>query len=114
MNDDQPNGNPWLKSLLVWSGIFLALMLAVSLMGSRGETASSVIRYSDFRAKVAEGRVAEVQIGDERIVGKYKNDETFSALTIPGDTTLPKLLEDNGVRYAGKAPEERRPCCSTS
>lgn len=31
MNDDQPNGNPWVKSLLVWGGIFLALLIVVSM-----------------------------------------------------------------------------------
>ena len=27
------NGNPWIKSLLVWGGIFLALLLVVSMFG---------------------------------------------------------------------------------
>ena len=30
MNEDQPNPNPWMKSLLVWGGIFLALFFAVA------------------------------------------------------------------------------------
>jgi len=107
MNEDpQPSPNPWLKSLLVWGGIFLALMLAISMFGSRAETAASSIQYSDFRAKVAEGSVAEVQVSDDRIVGKYKNGETFSTVPIPNDTTLPQLLQDNGVKYAGKPKEE--------
>ena len=71
MNDDQPNGNPWIKSLLVWGGIFLALLMVVSMFGSRSDS-SNAIRYSDFRAKVADGSVAEVQIGQDRIVGKYR------------------------------------------
>ncbi len=107
MNDDpQPNGNPWLKSLLVWGGIFLALLMAVSMFGSQAETASSAIRYSDFRAKVAEGTVAEVQIGEQRITGRFKNGEAFTAVPIPNDTSLAQLLQDNGVKYAGAAKEE--------
>ena len=107
MNDDQqPNGNPWIKSLLIWSGIFLALMLAVSMFSSRSETTGSQIRYSDFRAKVAEGTVAEVQVGEDRITGKFKNGDLFSSVPIPNDTTLPELLQANGVKYAGRAPEE--------
>ena len=105
MNDDQPNGNPWMKSLLVWGGIFLALLMVVSMFGSRGETGSS-IRYSDFREKVAEGSVAEVQVGQDRIVGKYRNGDTFSTVPIPNDTTLPQLLQANDVKYAGKQPDE--------
>src|SRR5262245_10037391 len=106
MNDDQPSGNPWVKSLLVWGGIFLALLLVVSMFDSRSDMAGSQIRYSDFRGKVAEGTVAEVQVGEERIVGKYKNGDSFSTVPIPNDTTLPQLLQDNGVKYQGKAPDE--------
>ncbi|MEZ5736588.1 MAG: ATP-dependent zinc metalloprotease FtsH [Novosphingobium sp.] len=105
MNDEQPNGNPWMKSLLVWGGIFLALLMVVSMFGPRNDAAGS-IRYSDFRAKVAEGSVSEVQVGEDRIVGKYKNGDTFSTVPIPNDTSLPQLLQDNNVNYAGKAPEE--------
>ena len=43
------------------------------------------MRYSDFRAKVAEGTVAEVQIGQERITGKLKNGEAFTTVPIPND-----------------------------
>ena len=107
MNEDpQPSGNPWLKSLLVWGGIFLALMMAVSMFGSRADTAASSVRYSDFRAKVAEGTVAEVQIGEDRIYGKYKNGDSFSSVPIPNDTTLLQLLQANGVKFAGKTPDE--------
>ncbi len=98
MNDDQqPNGNPWLKSLLLWGGIFLVLLMVVSAFGPRTEAGSS-IRYSDFRSKVAEGTVSEVQIGEDRIVGKYKNGDSFSTIPIANDTSLPQLLQENGVK----------------
>ena len=106
MNDEQPNGNPWLKSLLVWGGIFLAMLMVVSMMGPRSEPAAAAVPYSEFRAKVAEGTVAEVQIGEDRIAGKYKNGESFSTVPIPGDTGLPQLLQANGVKYAARAKEE--------
>ncbi|HEY0960679.1 MAG TPA: ATP-dependent zinc metalloprotease FtsH [Novosphingobium sp.] len=105
MNDEQPNGNPWVKSLFIWGGIFLALLMVVSMFGARGDVGTAV-GYSDFRTKVAEGSVSEVQIGADRIVGKYKNGDSFSTIPIPNDTTLPQLLQDNGVKYAGKAPDE--------
>ena len=54
----------------MWGGIFLALLMVVSMFGGRARAPGSSIRYSDFRTKVAEGSVAEVQIGDDRIVGK--------------------------------------------
>ncbi|MBM3595653.1 MAG: cell division protein FtsH, partial [Alphaproteobacteria bacterium] len=68
MNDEQPNGNPWLKSLLVWGGIFLALLMVVSMFGTQAESGTA-IPYSEFRDSVAEGRVAEVQIAQDKIVG---------------------------------------------
>jgi cell division protease FtsH len=105
MNDEQPNGNPWMKSLLVWGGIFLALLMVVSMFGARNEVGTS-IRYSDFRTKVVEGSVAEVQVGDDRIVGKYKNGDSFNTVPIPNDSTLGPLLQENNVKYAGAPKEE--------
>ncbi|MDG2003453.1 MAG: ATP-dependent zinc metalloprotease FtsH [Novosphingobium sp.] len=106
MNDDQqPNGNPWMKSLLVWGGIFLALLLVVSTFGTPTETAGSM-PYSEFRGKVAEGSVSEVQISEERIVGTLKNGEKFTTIPIANDTTLPMLLEENEVKFAGVEPEQ--------
>src|SRR6188474_2083937 len=105
-NDEQPSGNPWLKSLLVWGGIFLALLMVVSMFGARGDIAGASIPYSEFRSKVAEGSVAEVQVGEQRIVGKFKNNDSFTTVPIPNDTTLPQLLQDNGVKASGAVPDE--------
>ena len=60
------------------------------------------IRYSDFRSKVVEGTVSEVQIGTDRIVGKFKNGDSFTTIPVPNDNTLTQLLQDNQVKYAGK------------
>ena len=107
MNDDQPpSGNPWIKSLMVWGGIFLALLMVVSMFGPKTDAAASQMRYSDFRAKVAEGSVSEVQIAPDRITGTLKNNQTFSTVPIAGDSGLPKLLDENGVKYAGQAQEQ--------
>jgi cell division protease FtsH len=106
MNDEQPNGNPWIKSLLVWGGIFLALLAAVSLFGTRSEAPSKAMLYSEFRAKVAEGTVAEVQVGEQRIVGRLKNGEAFTTTPIPNDFSLQPLLQEAGVKYKGMAQEE--------
>ena len=95
---DNNGGNPWLKSLLVWGGIFLALLLVVSMFGGPRAAAGTEIRYSDFRQKVAEGSVDEVQISTDQISGKLKNGQTFSTVPVANDTSLPKLLDDSGVR----------------
>lgn len=106
MNDDQPPANPWIKSLLVWGGIFLALLLVVSMFGSRVDQNSTQIPYSAFRGQVAEGVVRSVEIAPDRIIGTLKNGGQFTTIPVPGDSDLPKLLQDNGVQYAGKAAEQ--------
>ncbi len=106
MNDDQPNGNPWVKSMLVWGGIFLALLLVVTMLGSRGEAPGTQIGYSDFRSRVAEGSVESVQISENKITGKYKNGGTFATVPVPNDATLQPLLQEKNVRYEGRAAEE--------
>jgi len=113
MNDENdprgapPEGpNPLLKTLFIWGGIFLALMLAVSIIGGDTRTAGTPIPYSDFRSKVAEGSVKEVQIAPDKIIGVMKNDAAFSTVPVAGDTSLTALLEENGVEFSGAEAEE--------
>ena len=100
----EPEGNgpnPWVKSLMIWGGIFLALLMVVSVFGGGTGGGGAQLLYSDFRDKVAEGSVASVQISETQIVGEMKNGEQFSTIPVANDTSLPQLLEDNGVRYSG-------------
>jgi len=106
MNEDQPNPNPWIRNLMVWGGIFLALLLVVSMFTSRDPAVGTPIKYSDFRAKVVEGTVAEVQVSKDQIYGQFKNGDRFSTVPVPDDPTLTTLLSDNGVKYSGKPKEE--------
>ena len=106
MNEEQPNGNPMMKSLLIWGGIIMALLLVVSMVGARSEPAGSAIGYSEFRNRVSEGTVASVQVSETRITGKFKNGEAFSTVPVPNDPTLQPLLQESGVKYEGKAQEE--------
>lgn len=98
--------NPMVKSLMIWGGIFLALLLVVSMFGSGGQTAGTQIGYSDFRQRVVAGDVQAVEIGEQRITGTFKNNETFSTTPVANDTELTRMLDEQGVRYSGKAPEE--------
>lgn len=103
----EPGGNPWMKSLLVWGGIFLALLLVVSMFGNTGAPQGKQMPYSDFRAKVTEGSVKDVQIAPNLITGTLKNNENFTTVPVANDTELPKLLEANDVKYEGAAPEQQ-------
>ncbi|MFB0612379.1 ATP-dependent zinc metalloprotease FtsH [Aurantiacibacter poecillastricola] len=105
-NGGNGGGNPWMKSLMVWGGIFLALLLAVSMFGGPREAPGTAIPYSDFKDKVAEGSVAEVTIASDRITGTLKNDERFTTTPVPGDVALTEQLESAGVEYSGTTPEQ--------
>ncbi|WP_425341643.1 ATP-dependent zinc metalloprotease FtsH [Citromicrobium bathyomarinum] len=102
-----PGGpNPWVRSLMIWGGIFLALLLAVSMFGGSTQNAGDTISYSDFRERVATGTVKEVTISDDRITGTLKNDKTFTTVPVGSDSSLTRLLDENGVTYSGTPKDE--------
>ncbi|MEH6757891.1 MAG: ATP-dependent zinc metalloprotease FtsH [Parasphingorhabdus sp.] len=107
MNDEQdPKENPWMKSMLIWAGVIVALLLTVSIFGAGTDTdANSAISYSSFRAKIAEGSVKTVAIAPDRITGQLTNGDKFSTTPVGNDPTLVKLLDEKGVEYSGQAEE---------
>src|SRR3954469_24484496 len=83
-------GNPWMKSLFIWAGILLALILFVQIVDGGGRAASGAgIPYSEFLNKVDDGSVREVAIGKETITGKLASGESFRTNAIP-DAELTK------------------------
>src|ERR1700759_4751801 len=103
---DPPGGNPWMKSLFIWAGIVLALVLFVQIVdGGRGAGAgSNGIAYSDFLNRVDAGAVKEVGIGKDIITGKLNDGETFKTNAIP-DPELTQRLRGKGVEFTGQ-PEQ--------
>jgi cell division protease FtsH len=106
MNDDnEPQSNAWMRSLMIWVGILMALAIIVGLIdGQSRETPSSAIAYSEFLKKVDEGSVKEVTMSGEIISGTTSNGQTFKTYAMP-DPNLTDRLDKAGVRFAGK-PEE--------
>ncbi len=111
-NEEQPTGNPWVKSLLIWGGVFLALLVVVSMFSSKAEVPGQTISYSEFRQKVEAGEIAAVEVSEKRITGTFKTakageeSKTFTTVPLPNDPTLPALLQQSGVKFDGKLPEE--------
>jgi cell division protease FtsH len=107
--DKDPSGggaNPWMKSLFIWAGILLALILFVQIVDGGGRAASGAgIPYSEFLNKVDDGSVREVAIGKETITGKLASGESFRTNAIP-DAELTKRLRDKNVQFAGQ-PEQQ-------
>ncbi|MBX7527869.1 ATP-dependent zinc metalloprotease FtsH [Qipengyuania sp. 1NDH10] len=87
---------------MIWGGVFLGLLLVVSMLGGGGQAAGTQLLYSDFKDKVAEGTIKSVEIADDRITGLTKEDEPFNTIPVKNDPSLTKLLEDNNVEFSGK------------
>jgi len=76
------------------------------------ERRSSELSYSDFKHKVAEGKVVEVVIGPSDVVGTLKNPEPNNPAPVPfatmfasgGDPKLTEELDKAGVKYSFKRP----------
>ncbi|KHA63129.1 MULTISPECIES: ATP-dependent zinc metalloprotease FtsH [Sphingomonas] len=99
------NGSPWMKSLLIWVGILVALALFVTMFDGRTATSSgNTIAYSAFLDKVDEGTVKDVNISRDIISGTLSSGEKFKAYPIQDATLVPKLRE-KGVAISAK-PEE--------
>jgi len=108
MNDEdkQPEGNPWMKSLLIWVGILMGLALFVAMVDGRGRAATGEgIAYSEFIQKVDEGVVRKVEIAGNIASGTIEGDKAFRVY-LPDDPTLAqRLLEKNIV--VNVKPEEQ-------
>jgi cell division protease FtsH len=111
MNDnDKKPGNPWTKSLLIWIGVLLAVVLFVQMVGGSSRAATGqAIPYSDFVRQVDEGAVKSVTIagsatGNSAITGKLDSGQLFST-TAPGDANVSDRLIQKGVAVQVKAEE---------
>jgi cell division protease FtsH len=105
--DKTPQGpNPWMKSLAIWLGILLAIVLFVSMFesGSR-QPAGESIAYSEFLSRVDDGSVREADIGNGVIAGKYSNGATFKTFA-PNDPGLISRLTAKNVTFRAR-PEEQ-------
>ena len=113
-NDKRPSpenggGNPWMKSLLIWVGILVALALFVMLLDNRSPAASSnPIAYSTFLDKVEAGGIKEVNVAGEMITGTQVDGTKFRTYAMPGDLQLTERLRKNSVVINAK-PEEGAP-----
>lgn len=106
MNDEKdPQGpSPWMKGLMIWSGLLVALFVITSYMGGGSTAAAGSIPYSDFKRQIAEGQIESVEIHEATISGKTKDDKPFTTNRL-NDAELIKKLDEKGVTYSAKATE---------
>lgn len=112
MNDNdkqqgpENNGNPWMKSLLIWVGILAALALFVTMFDTRSsQSAGSTIAYSEFLDKVEQGTVKKVNVAGSVITGTLTNDSEFRTNAVPDPQLIP-TLRAKGVTISAR-PEEQ-------
>ncbi|MDB5670050.1 MAG: ATP-dependent metallopeptidase FtsH/Yme1/Tma family protein [Alphaproteobacteria bacterium] len=103
--DGGPGGNPWMKSLLIWAGILLALVLFVQIVeGGSSRAAGSAISYSEFLDRVDQNGVKDVAIGKEVITGRLSDGTAFKTNAIM-DPELTTRLRAHNVTFNGQ-PEQ--------
>ena len=103
---NDPDGNPWMKSLLIWLGVVVALILFVSMFDSRARTvAGEGIPYSEFLQRVDEGSVKEVAIAPDVVSGKFTNDTAFRTMA-PDDPRLIDRLTAKGIKFSAQPKDE--------
>src|ERR1700712_4782299 len=98
MNDEKEpqSSNPWVKSLAIWVGILLALVLFVSVFDSSArDRDSSSIAYSDFLRRVDDGGVKSVEIAGDVITGKLTGDQSFRTYAPKDDGLIDRLAAKN-------------------
>ncbi|MBN8815732.1 MAG: ATP-dependent zinc metalloprotease FtsH [Sphingomonas sp.] len=110
MNDDKQSdgGNNWMKNLVIWVGILVALALVVSLIGERNAGApGKTLSYSSFLNQVKQGGVTKVEIAGTVVTGTMKDNSTFRSNlpAVPDPQLMPSLTAAN-VDVVAK-PEEQ-------
>jgi cell division protease FtsH len=90
----------------MWYVLGFLLLAVIGQVFFLSLTSGEPISYSDFKARVREGRVQEVTVGEERIHGTLKPDSSgkgkvFTAVRIE-DPKLIEELEKTGVAFKGE------------
>ena len=106
---DNGGGNPWMKSLLIWVGILVALAMFVMLLDTRDvATGSNTIAYSTFLDKVEAHGIKDVNVAGEVITGTQTDGSKFRTYAIQSDLQLTDRLRKAGVEINAK-PDEGSP-----
>lgn len=90
--------NIWYMVLAIWGVVLLQNILF-------NQFRATVIPYSDFIKAVAEGRVVEIAIGQDKISGKLKAKEGEGEIlfsTVRVDSDLSQKLAGHNIKFSGQ------------
>jgi cell division protease FtsH len=104
---DNGGGNPWMKQLLIWVAILVALALFVVMIDGRtaADAPSGTIPYSTFLDKVQQGTVKDVNVADDQITGTFTNDAKFRTYAM-NDPELTDRLRKANVTITAQPKDE--------
>ncbi len=94
---------PVYKNLALWALIIVIGLLVFQFL-SVGDEQRDMVSYSDFIKAVEQGRVTEVEIQGERLVGFYTDRTAFATIS-PDDPELVKTLRNAEVTIKVEAAE---------
>jgi cell division protease FtsH len=84
----------------------VAMVLIAWLQGYVVEPQREKVPYSDFKQLVKDGKVENLVIGQDRILGETKDEKGFAKpfMTVRvEDPELVRILEDKNIRYSGQS-----------
>ncbi|MFP6745919.1 MAG: ATP-dependent metallopeptidase FtsH/Yme1/Tma family protein, partial [Alphaproteobacteria bacterium] len=100
------------RNLVLWGIIGLLLIVLFNMFQSpSGRGPQDVLAFSDFIGEVERGRVRDVTISGNQIVGHYGDGREFSTYA-PDDPNLVDRLTVNGVRISAAPDDEGVPSLS--
>jgi cell division protease FtsH len=87
------------RNFALWAIIALLLVALFNLFGGNAQqrTNSREIAYSEFLKEVDNGRVSEVTIAGETIIGVFSDSKAGFQTYSPGDASIVERLESKGV-----------------
>ena len=110
MNDEkdpQEGGtNPWMKSLFIWAGILVALILFVTMFDSDNARADEALPYSDFLDRVEQSEVQQVEINEGFITGTLSDQSTFRTDLPPRVAVPVDEMREAGIEISGRPAEQ--------
>jgi cell division protease FtsH len=97
--------NSFYKNLALWLLIGLIMVTVFNLFQS-GSAKIQELDYSDFLAKVEEGKVVDVEIRERNVKGTLKEGGAFRTYA-PDDPDMMKSLKGKGVKIVAKPSEDK-------
>ncbi len=86
----------YLGKLIIWTIIFVVVVYFF--LPSRTEAPGEELSYTQFLTAVQTGRVADVTVDDQAIIGHLKHGERFRTFVPPNDTSYLALLQSHNVQ----------------